>query len=74
MLVELLGGACTICGYCKNYAALEFHHEQPELKDFSLDLRALSNRSWAIILAEVQKCQLLCSNCHAETHNPDCQI
>ena len=65
-------GGCEKCGYSKNYAALEFHHLDPETKSFQLDLRSLSNRKWLAITEEAKKCILLCSNCDAELHNPDC--
>ena len=71
-LIKLKGNKCELCGYAKNHAALEFHHKNPEEKLFQLDLRSLSNRRWELIEKEVKKCQLLCSNCHAELHNPDC--
>jgi hypothetical protein len=71
-LIKLLGGECEKCGYDNNYAALEFHHNEPSNKEFQLDLRSLSNRKWDAILLEADKCRLLCSNCHAEEHNPDC--
>ena len=73
-LIRLHGNKCGVCGYDKNYAALEFHHEVPADKSFQLDLRSLSNRSWEVILEEAKKCLLLCSNCHAEHHNPDCHL
>ena len=69
-LVQSLGGRCGKCRYGKNLAALEFHHTDPETKEFSLDLRSLSNRSWQAVIAEARKCELLCSNCHKEIHNP----
>ncbi len=53
-LVETLGGACVRCGYATNLAALDFHHVHPARKAFNLDLRALSNRTWAAIEHEVQ--------------------
>ncbi len=71
-LIEIMGGACLRCGYAANYAAMELHHVEPEAKLFTLDLRSLSNRSWNVSLKEAQKCMLLCSNCHAEEHNPGC--
>ena len=71
-LIKLRGGKCEKCNYRKNYAALEFHHVNPKNKNFQLDLRSLSNRRWEVILEEVEKCRLFCSNCHAEEHNPDC--
>jgi len=69
-LVELGGGSCRYCGYSRNLAALEFHHTDITQKSFSLDLRSLSNRRFSRILDEFRKCQLVCSNCHKEIHNP----
>lgn len=59
-----------MCGYRKNLSALIFHHINPEDKEFALDLRSLSNRTQPRIDSEAAKCQLLCHNCHSETHNP----
>lgn len=73
-LVLLKGNQCEVCGYKKNFSALEFHHNNPSEKSFQLDLRSLSNRKWEIVLDEAKKCKLLCSNCHAEYHNPDCNL
>lgn len=69
-LVEMKGGCCMMCGYNKNYAALCFHHRDPNEKEFRLDARSLSNRNWDAILAEAEKCDLLCHNCHNEHHHP----
>jgi hypothetical protein len=69
-LIGKSGGRCKACGYCKNLAALTWHHVNPEEKSFELDLRSLSNRSERAIQAEVRKCILLCANCHAEAHFP----
>jgi hypothetical protein len=73
-LIAQAGGSCTICGYKKNYSALVFHHLDPKMKDMKLDLRSLSNNSMKVIQAELVKCQLLCHNCHSETHHPDCAL
>ena len=73
-LVTMFKGCCKECGYSKNYAALEFHHLDAESKLFQLDLRSLSNRKWEAVVEEAKKCVLLCSNCHAELHNPDCLL
>lgn len=67
-LVKLKGGRCSFCGYSRNLAALVFHHQGG--KDFPLDSKMLSNRSWEVIVAEVEKCILLCANCHMEEHYP----
>lgn len=69
-IVESLGGKCSRCGYADNLAAFHFHHRDPKVKSFRLDLRAISNRKIEAVLLEVDKCILLCANCHAEYHNP----
>lgn len=74
LLIESLNGGCKICGYNKNIAALEFHHRDPSQKEDKLDLRILSNRSMEFIMNEVSKCDLLCSNCHRELHNPEMDL
>lgn len=67
--VDLMGGKCTSCGYNKNYAALEFHHLDPKVKEFAWN--KLRQTSWATIIEELKKCTLLCANCHREVHNPN---
>ena len=69
-LINATGGMCSICGYRKNLSALVFHHTDPEAKEFKMDMRSLSNRTFDSALAELDKCILLCHNCHAEIHNP----
>lgn len=70
-LIELKGGCCQKCGYNKNIASLTFHHIDPKLKLFSIQARNISNYNFQKVLAEVDKCDLLCHNCHHETHYPD---
>lgn len=69
-LIRMMGGKCTCCGYDKNVAAMEFHHINPEEKDFPLDARHLSNTTMERIIEESKKCILVCSNCHKEIHYP----
>jgi hypothetical protein len=59
-----------MCGYNRNLGALVFHHTDARKKDFKLDVRSLSNHKMDVLTAEVEKCILLCHNCHAEIHNP----
>lgn len=65
--VRYKGGCCSVCGYSKYIGALEFHHVDPASKEFGLGLDGLT-RSWERIKNEVDKCVLLCSNCHRELH------
>ena len=62
--VAYLGGKCIRCGYNRCIRALSFHHRNPQEKLFGI---AKPNPTkWVIIQAELDKCDLLCSNCHAE--------
>ncbi|HEY4160629.1 MAG TPA: hypothetical protein VGM08_01050 [Candidatus Saccharimonadales bacterium] len=63
--VKLLGGACIVCGYSKHPGVLDFHHIDPTTKSFGISSGGLS-RSWASIEIELQKCVLVCANCHRE--------
>lgn len=67
-LVDEAGGCCTVCGYERCLAALQFHHLDPKLKAFSLSMRGCT-RSFAELKVEAAKCVLLCANCHAEVEN-----
>ena len=58
------GGKCERCGYSKSVAALEFHHRDRTEKGQGIAKMML--RKWNDILAEIEKCDLLCSNCHRE--------
>jgi len=68
LAVEYKGGSCINCGYNKYIGALEFHHLNPKEKDFNLSHNGHC-RSWEIVKKELDKCILLCANCHREIHN-----
>jgi hypothetical protein len=64
-LVADRGGKCENCGYALSPAVLEFHHRDPTTKEFQI---GNINASWARLLAEAEKCDLLCANCHRRRH------
>lgn len=64
--VDYLGGSCSICKYDKYIGALEFHHIDPAKKDFTIAHLKLS--SFDRIKPELDKCILVCANCHREIH------
>jgi len=68
MAVKYKGGKCSLCGYDKCMDALEFHHINSNQKDFGLSQSGLT-RSWAKTKRELDKCILVCANCHRELHN-----
>ena len=68
-LIEYKGGKCERCGYNKPIpGAYEFHHKDPSEKDFGISSKG-ETRSLEKLKNEVDKCMLLCSNCHAEIHH-----
>lgn len=67
-LLAYKGGKCSICGYDKNVpGAYDFHHRNPKEKDFGIS--RYQNLNWKKLLKEVDKCDLVCKNCHAEIHD-----
>ena len=65
--VKYKGGKCQICGYDKCDGALEFHHIDPSQKDFGIASKGYT-RSWEKVKEELDKCILVCANCHREIH------
>jgi hypothetical protein len=65
-LIEYKGGKCVCCGYNKCARALQFHHRDPSKKDFQI---SGTSRSYERLIQEVDKCELVCSNCHNEIHD-----
>lgn len=65
--IEYLGGKCVRCGYEEHPAALQFHHIDPSTKLFTI--AEVANKAWSSILSELDKCELLCANCHSIEHS-----
>jgi len=68
-IIEEMGGKCVICGYNKNIAAIDFHHIDPTTK--VCEVSNLMLGSIAKTRKEIEKCVLVCKNCHAEIENTD---
>jgi hypothetical protein len=64
--LEYKGGKCSACGYDTSKRALTFHHRDPSQKDFTISGNHCL--SWKRVKAELDKCELLCMNCHMEEH------
>jgi hypothetical protein len=64
--IEYKGGKCQVCGYKKCPASLAFHHRNPEEKD--LNWNTLRNMAFDKCKKELDKCDLVCHNCHSEIH------
>lgn len=72
-LIEYKGSRCSICGIKyngENGCMFDFHHLNPDDKDFNITtlLRHYSKipeKVWK----EIDKCILVCSNCHRQLHS-----
>lgn len=67
LAVEWAGGKCFDCGFTTDVLEVyDFHHLDPTKKDFTLGY--LVNFSWERMLPELEKCVMLCANCHRIRH------
>tara|TARA_E500000178_G_C16989061_1_gene739867 strand:- start:1334 stop:1759 length:426 start_codon:yes stop_codon:yes gene_type:complete len=65
--IQERGGKCIKCGE-SNPVKLCFHHRDPSQKTLKLDGRTFANRKYQTIKEELDKCDLMCHNCHHELH------
>lgn len=62
------GGVCSMCGLESEYTEIyDFHHRDPLGKEFAIG--TMLAHPWSRIKEELDKCDLLCSNCHRILHS-----
>jgi hypothetical protein len=61
-----LGGKCMDCKGVFHSAIYQFHHLDPRTKD--IDWKKIKRRSFEQMKPELDKCVLLCANCHVLRH------
>lgn len=64
MALAYKNNKCIICGYNRSKRSLHFHHINPKNKKFGISTGHC--RSWERVKKELDKCVLVCSNCHGE--------
>lgn len=65
--IQFYGGKCVRCGYDKCIDALEFHHKDRTSKK-AKPTYVIRRWRWTRVKEELDKCDLVCSNCHKEIH------
>lgn len=60
--------SCKNCGDDRWYV-LQFHHKDPTEKDFEVSKAVSKGMNKQKILREIEKCDVLCANCHMELHH-----
>jgi hypothetical protein len=67
MAVEYKGGKCEDCKSTYPDPVFDFHHLDPSQKEFSWNkMRLVSDKK---LFKELDKCALLCANCHRMRHH-----
>ncbi len=68
--IEYLGGKCEKCGLVDDHVVYDFHHTDPNEKEFTIGekVASLAARNWDKVREELDKCQLLCVLCHRKHH------
>ena len=64
--IEYLGGKCIDCGLIDESCVYDFHHLDPSKKEISFGSRG--GKSFESLKEELDKCVLLCANCHRKRH------
>ena len=68
-MIHHKGGQCVDCGLKledSHYSVFDFHHLDPNIKDSNF--KRIKFQNWEFIKNEIDKCVLLCSNCHRIRH------
>lgn len=73
-LIKVFNSKCCICGFDKFQQALEFHHVNPEEKEFQICGSNAITKALEKQLIEMKKCILVCSNCHKGIHQGYYQV
>jgi len=61
-------GKCKYCWWDKKPEVLQFHHRDKSKKEFKFSVGNLGNKNWEKLLKEIEKCDLICPNCHFSLH------
>ena len=68
--IELKGGVCKTCGWSGHPSGFIFHHLDGQSKESEISTMFEKAR-WNEIIAEIEKCDLLCGRCHTILHSND---
>lgn len=65
--INYLGGSCQDCGLIDKPCVYDFHHLDPSKKEIAFGSRG--GKSFESLKPELDKCVLLCANCHRKRHS-----
>lgn len=64
MLDEIKSVPCADCGGVFPPECMDFDHLPEYEKSFNVGGAVTTRRAWASVLAEIEKCEVVCANCH----------
>lgn len=67
--ISYKGGRCVCCSFNLFKSALEFHHLDTKVKEIDIAVAFARNYSFERIKTELDKCILVCANCHRGIHS-----
>lgn len=70
-MFEAFGGKCGYCGLVDDPIVYDFHHLDPNKKEFSPSSYSIA---WEKLVEEAKKCAMLCSHCHRKLHSGMIQL
>jgi len=62
LIQSLKSNSCTDCHIVYPYYCMDFDHLDPNIKKWNIN--SIMNKGTNTILSEIQKCELVCANCH----------
>lgn len=62
------GKSCALCNYNEHWEILQFHHKDKKKKLFEITLFKIAKKSPEELKREIEKCILICPNCHFLLH------
>lgn len=65
---ELKQEPCLFCGKTYHFSAMDYHHKDPKEKYKDIAVLVKGMAAMKTIKAEIEKCVLVCSNCHRTHH------
>lgn len=71
--VSIKGNKCFCCNQSFPQSVYDFHHLDPNKKDFGLGQKE-STIKWDIVKKEIDKCIMVCANCHRMIHSGEIDL
>lgn len=69
-IIKTLGmDKCSVCGYDRNFAAIDFHHDNGLEKTFTAS-KLIRCKPTEEKVEQLKTLKVLCANCHRELHYP----